>query len=693
MKNICCLLLATLLLDYAACADIVTQWDFNSNPPDGVTSTGTNVPSIGAGTASLVSCNATYASGSSADTGADNSAWNLAMVPPQGQSNKLVGVQFRVSTIGYEDIVVTWQQQNSGNSSKYTRFQYSIDGTTFLDGPVITATVVGSFVPQSVSLGAVGGVNNNANFAIRLVAEFESTAVGGADVYMPSTSTATYGSSGRVRCDLMTISGSPPSGNTPPTISAITNQTTRANTSIDNIPFVIGDGETPADNLLLVGDSSNTELIPTSGIIFGGSGSNRTVSLSPNFDVSGTTTITIVVLDEGSKSNATSFVVTVLPENTPPIISSFTNYHTLINTSLGPIPFTASDAESDPDSLIIDVYSSNAEIIPPTNVMLAGTGTNRSLTITPAPSTSGDSVITVTATDGFLITSNYFNVMVLPSPGAVLIEPFNYPDGTFTTNSGGLWTTHSGTIRQTQLTGGKLELRANLTEDVNARLIGAPYAPAGGAKLFAAMRVSFSAVPGNPGEYFAHFRDLAGNFRARVYGSTTNASPGMFRFGLANNSSAVGNIVFHTAEFGLFEERIIVVMYDVGQSISKLWVDPKSENDAALIATDNPNAAAIGSIAFRQNTGIGTLAIDNLRVALSFDDAVGVVRLGIVRNGLNLEISWPTAATTEGYLVESTIALSTPDWRRVTQSITSSNGRDTLVITSPAGDAFYRLRK
>ncbi len=689
-----CSLSVILALAGAARADIIAQWAFDSNPPDAATATGTNRPSVGLGTATLVGgTSATFASGSHFVTGSDDSAWNLAIIPAQGTSNKLWAVQFNVSTEGFEDINVTWDQQNSGNSTKYTRFQYSLDGSNFVDGPVIDATVVGSFVPQSVSLSGITGVNENPNFAIRLAAEFESTAVGGADVYRPSTATATYGASGRIRIDLMTISGNPPSGNQPPTISPISNRVTRANVPIDDIPFLVGDAETAAEDLLITGTSSNPALVRPDGIAFGGSGSNQTVSIFPDFDAVGTTTITLTVTDEGAKSNSTSFVVTVLPDNTAPRISSFTNYHALKNTSLGLITLAVSDLESDPDSLIIDLYSSNAGLIPAGNVALDGTGTNRTLTITPLADKHGTTVVTVTASDGQLVTSNYFNVMILPSASVAFDEPFDYPDGASTTNSGGLWTTHSGTIQQSQILGGELTILASRTEDINARLVGAPFAPASGTKLYASLRVTYSAAPGNPGEYFMHFRDVGGNFRARVYGSTTNASAGTFRFGLANNSSAVGNIVFHPSEFRLNQEQLIVVMYDVAQSASTLWVNPSSETDPSISATDNPNATSIGSIAFRQNTGLGTLAVDDLLIGFSFDDAVPTVRLTIARNGNQVDISWASSATAEGYTLESSPSLTAPDWQPVAQVVMSTNGRDTVTLTTPDQAAFYRLSK
>ena len=690
MTTLCRLLLLSLLAS-TAFADVITQWTFDSNPPDASTSTGTNAPSTGTGTTALFGVTfVAYASGSAFVSGTDNTAWNLGITPPQGTSNKMAGVEFQVSTVGFEDIVVTWDQQNSGNSSKYTRFQYTLDGTNFIDGPVIDATVVGSFVPRSVSLSGVVGANDNPNFAIRLVAEFESTAVGGADLYRPSTATATYGSSGRVRFDNMTVSGNPPTGNTPPTISTIPNQTMRANGTLTDIPFQVSDAETPVAELIVSAASSNPAVVRDDGLLLGGSGAERTISIFPaDFDVTGTTTITLAVFDGGNKSNSTSFVVTILPENTAPRISAFTNYHTLMNTTLGPIAFTVSDAETEASSLIVAVDSSSPETVP--TVVLGGTGTNRTLTITPATNKHGTTAIRVTASDGSVVTTNIFNVMVLASASIVLDEPFNYENGSLTTNSGGLWATHSGTIQQTQVDSGTLQLQANRTEDVNARLVGGPFEATSNARLYARLRVNYSNLPGNPGEYFALFRDLSGGFRARVYGSTSNTTPGMVRFGLANNSSSAANIVLHPTEFNLGEEQRIVVMYDVAASQSKLWVNPSSEADPSITATDNPSTNPIGTFAFRQNTGLGNLTVDDVLIGLSFDDVVDSVRLTIVRSASEVELSWPSSATMEGYVLEWTSNLANPDWQLVDELPASANGRDTVTITNPTGTAYYRL--
>ena len=64
-----------------------------------------------------------------------------------------------------------------------------------------------------------------------------------------------------------------------PTITDIPDQLTTINQATAAMPFTIGDAETGAGSLSLSSASSNPTLVPFSGIVFGGSGSNRTVSV------------------------------------------------------------------------------------------------------------------------------------------------------------------------------------------------------------------------------------------------------------------------------------------------------------------------------------------------------------------------------------------------------------------------------
>jgi len=103
----------------------------------------------------------------------------------------------------------------------------------------------------------------------------------------------------------------PPPTNTPPVISTIASQTTTQDVAIAAIPFTVGDQETAASSLTLSASSSNPTLIPNANIVFGGSGADRTVTLTPAAGKGGTANITISVND-GSASSSTTFQVTVI---------------------------------------------------------------------------------------------------------------------------------------------------------------------------------------------------------------------------------------------------------------------------------------------------------------------------------------------------------------------------------------------
>src|SRR5207247_3350988 len=79
------------------------------------------------------------------------------------------------------------------------------------------------------------------------------------------------------------------------------------------IPFSIGDVESTADSLTVTGHSFNQGLVPDAKIVFGGSGTNRTLTLMPAANQSGTATITITVADPDGASASRSFLLTVNP--------------------------------------------------------------------------------------------------------------------------------------------------------------------------------------------------------------------------------------------------------------------------------------------------------------------------------------------------------------------------------------------
>jgi len=702
--NACkCLLLAVFLsVTPNVQAEVLAQWNFNSVEPDGMVSTGTNIVSTGAGTAFLVGGTTNiYSTGSPRDpAGTDNSDWNIRTFPTQGNGNKTAGPQFNVSTLGYERIVITWDQRHSSTSSRYIRFQYSTNGIDFIDGPVLEATVQDTHIERTVDLTSFSVVNNKANFAFRIVSEFQDTATGsGTSGYVATGAGSTYGTGGTWRFDMVTVNGEVFSGNEFPTISSITNQTIRMDTLSPQWPFTIGDLETAAGNLNVSATSSDLVLLPNENIFLAGAGSNRTVQVLPAAGQSGNVTVTLTVTDEIGNATTTLFVVTVLPNNTPPTISSFTNYHSVVSMPLAPIAFTVGDTETAAGSLAVSATSSNPTLIPDANIVPGGTDANRTLTITPAAGQIGNAVITVTASDGELSTNRQFAVMVVPSTNVVLFEPFEYPDGSVNTNSAFRWSNHSGIAGQTQVTAGELRLNNTQTEDISSVFIGAPYAPDSGKTLYSSFTVNFQTLPAFPGEYFAHFLTpgASGAFRARLFATTLDAALGSYRLAMANSAASVSNAVAFPLDLSLDVEYLVVVRYDIASGMSTLWVNPQSESDPGATATDNPTVSSINAWAFRQsstqNGHMGAPRIDDLTVGFSFGDVLPGYRLSIARNGSNMEISWPAAATDEGYFLESAADLSPPTWITVTTVPIRNGGTDTVTVLGPTSRRFYRLVK
>jgi Metal-dependent hydrolase len=198
----------------------IAQWNFNSVSADANVGTGSTSPSIGSGTAALIGgTTATFATGSSGDpasAGSDNSGWNTTSYPAATANNKTAGVQFNVSTVGKQNIVISWDERVSNTGSKYVRLQYTTNGTTFSDFPTATAINAATvFESKTNNLSGMVGVNNNPNFAFRIVAEFESTAANTANANYVGAA-GTYGTSGTVRFDMVTVIGTTISNNNAP---------------------------------------------------------------------------------------------------------------------------------------------------------------------------------------------------------------------------------------------------------------------------------------------------------------------------------------------------------------------------------------------------------------------------------------------------------------------------------------------
>jgi len=620
--------LTLLALTATARADIVAQWNFN-----GTFDTNSPLPTAGSGTASLVGgTRGASASGSPNDPASPNTAWNTSGYAAQGTGNKSAGVKFAVNTTGYTNISVSWDTQDSNTGSKYTRLQYTIDGTTFIDATVNTNTA-GSFTTKTNSFVDVPGVENNPNFAIRVVTEFESTAIGTANAnYVAANAGSSYSVNGTVRYDLVTVWGSLAGApNTPPVMSPLTNQTTRTGQAT-NQAFTVGDAETAATSLVITSSCDNTTLVPLANIVVtstDGSGSNRLVTVTPVAGQAGSATITLYVVDEGTLYAARSFTLTVLPANTPPVMVGPMNTNTLVNTPVT-IPFTIGDAESAAASLVLTSNSTYTTIVPLSGISFGGSGSNRTVTITPAAGRVGVAAIRVTVSDGALSTNVTFSVMVTPAPSFIFYEPFSYNDGPLVElNSGNLWQHHSGAVTgELQVAGGSVTVDEIYTEDVSARLIGAPYYATNAGGIYTKCKATLNFLPTLAtnvpfGTYFLHLKDEGTvNFRARVIVTVTNAAPNKYRLAIANGTSTNAPDQY-PLDLDLGVEYTVVTRYDLVSGLSTLWINPTAETDPSVTATDPVNLNSITAIALRENIGMGSVVVDDLLVATTFQAALG----------------------------------------------------------------------
>ena len=275
---------------------------------------------------------------------------------------------------------LTWAD-NSSNETGF-RIERSTDGTSFAEIATVGANVV-SYVDA--------GLPNSTTYSYRLCA---------------------YNTAGNsAYSNVATGTTPPPASNNAPTISNILNQTINVGTNTGALAFTVGDVETAAGSLTLSRASSNTTLVPTANIVFGGSGSSRTVTVTPAAGQTGSATITVTVSD-GSLSANDTFVVTVNAVNTAPTISNISNRTINEDSNTGAVAFTIADAETAAGSLTLAATSSNTTVVPGSNIVFGGSGSSRTVTVTPAANQSGTSTITVTVSDGSLTASDSFVLTV-----------------------------------------------------------------------------------------------------------------------------------------------------------------------------------------------------------------------------------------------------------------------------------------
>jgi len=206
-----------LLAAGSAHATIFTQWNFNSLVPDANTGTGTLLPSVGAGTASVVggptsSFASGDASGGSSDPAVgDDSGWGLTGWATQGTDSGTRGAEFAASTVGWQAINFTFDLRTSNTASRFLQVSYSLDGSTFSSVGLASDGIFSSAGGDTwnnlwnVDFTSIAGADNNPDFKVRVLAVFDPTSAPGA--YVASNPGSNYATTGTYRLDMVTFSG------------------------------------------------------------------------------------------------------------------------------------------------------------------------------------------------------------------------------------------------------------------------------------------------------------------------------------------------------------------------------------------------------------------------------------------------------------------------------------------------------
>lgn len=213
----------------------ITAWSFTATvaAPDN-----SPAPSIGAGTATTIGMSGYNGNTAASDditstAGTANSSfseymWRIRGTPNNGWTTAAPeysqGIELDASTVGYQNIVFSFDWYSTAQGVRDLQFQYNLDtanssGWVNFGGTSPTGTYIAT--PKdfynapgsptiSVNLSSISGANNDPNFGVRLVSAYDSTGNVGtyASATLSSGETVAYnGTSGNWRFDNLTFAG------------------------------------------------------------------------------------------------------------------------------------------------------------------------------------------------------------------------------------------------------------------------------------------------------------------------------------------------------------------------------------------------------------------------------------------------------------------------------------------------------
>ncbi|NBD19446.1 hypothetical protein GTZ97_02000 [Aquabacterium fontiphilum] len=160
----------------AVSATTLAYWDFNSD--DGQVSTGSLLPSEGGGTMALIGgAQGLFTSGSPGDPAGFplDSGWSVGGFPAQGTASATAGLAGLVSTVGYHQIVLSFDHKTQPSGNKWFAVEATSDaGDAWARVATFAVPAADTWSTASFDLtAALPGLANQAGFGFRVVAIFE----------------------------------------------------------------------------------------------------------------------------------------------------------------------------------------------------------------------------------------------------------------------------------------------------------------------------------------------------------------------------------------------------------------------------------------------------------------------------------------------------------------------------------------
>ncbi len=288
--------------------------------------------------------------------------------------------------------------------------------------PAASLTVSGSSANQGLVLDAAivfGGSGGNRTFVITPVGNTGTGTI---------TITVSDGTNETTDTFQLTV-------NEPPTITSIADQVIDEDTPTGEIAFTVGDVETAEADLTVTGGSYDLAVVDDAGVVIGGSGASRTVTVTPLADAFGTATIWVLV-EDGTENVLETFELTITAVNDAPTLTAIENQTVNEDTPTVALGFEVNDAESASADLTVTGQSSDQVIVPDANIVLTGTDAARTVVVTPGKDQGGDVTITLTVSDGALTGTTQFLLTVIPDLDVIISLTGNGTGGIVSTPGG-----------------------------------------------------------------------------------------------------------------------------------------------------------------------------------------------------------------------------------------------------------------